>query len=461
VSLLSPTTGAGVDLDPEEAERSKLGRARQLNVVEIPRLRLIGFTLLAIAVPLHNRFVLGAFDWRDVVVFAVLVETYAVVSWLVLARWYGRTRRVDLGTVFLALDLVGFTLAVYYSGGDRSWLFFILTMRVADQTGTSFRRALAFGHAAVAAYLGMLLWLHYGEHRALVWPAEWTKVVSIYGATLYIALTARTAERRRRRTAEAIHVARSLIRALAEQSAELDRARVAAEEGSRAKSQFLASMSHELRTPLNSIVGFSKVLLNRIDGDLSERQETYLRAVHTSGTHLLRLINGILDLSRIEAGRLDLTREDLDLADVIAECMDETGSLARGKPVKLERDVPSELPRVFADRTKVKQVLLNLLSNAIKFTAAGRILVRVQPEPDALRVSVADTGIGIRADALPQLFEPFHRIPGRASLVAGGTGLGLAISRRFVEMHGGRIWVESREHQGSTFHFTLPLKGRS
>jgi signal transduction histidine kinase len=457
VSLLFPSTGAGVDLDPEEAERSKLGRARQLNVVDIPRLRLIGFTLLAIGVPLHNRFVLGKADWTEAAAFAVLVLAYALLSWLVLARWYGRAP-VDLGTVFLALDLVGFTLAIYYSGGDRSWLFFILIVRVADQTGTSFRRALAFGHAAVACYLGMLLWLTYGAQRPLAWPAEWTKVISIYGATLYIALTALTAERRRMRTAEAIRVARGLIRELAVQSAELERARIAAEEGSRAKSQFLANMSHELRTPLNSIVGFSKVLLNKIDGDLSDRQEAYLRAVHTSGTHLLRLINGILDLSRIEAGRLELSLEELDLADVIAECVEESESLVRGKAVKLERDVAPELPRLFADRTKVKQVLLNLLSNAAKFTAAGRILVRAQAEPDGLRVSVADTGVGIRAEALPRLFEPFHRLPGRASLEAGGTGLGLTISRRFVEMHGGRMWVESREHQGSTFYFTLPLK---
>jgi signal transduction histidine kinase len=228
-------------------------------------------------------------------------------------------------------------------------------------------------------------------------------------------------------------------------------------EANQLKSQFLASMSHELRTPLNSIIGFSKVILNRLDGELTERQEAYMRSVHSSGTHLLRLINSILDFSRIEAGKMELHPEDIDLNDLVTECIDSSVALVRAKPLKIEKDVPLELPPLRADRTKVKQVLLNLLSNAIKFTATGRVLVRVQREPDALHLSVADTGIGIREHDLTRLFEPFSRLNNPLSREAGGTGLGLAISKKFVEMHGGKIWAESRENQGSTFHFTLPL----
>jgi signal transduction histidine kinase len=227
-------------------------------------------------------------------------------------------------------------------------------------------------------------------------------------------------------------------------------------EANQLKSQFLASMSHELRTPLNSIIGFSKVLLNRLDGDLTERQDAYLRSVHSSGTHLLRLINGILDFSRIEAGKLDVHHEEVDVHDLVSECIDTSVALVRGKPLKIEKDVPLDLGPVRADRTKIKQVLLNLLSNAIKFTATGRVLVRVQAEPDGIHLTVADTGIGIREHDLPRLFEPFHRLNNPLSKEAGGTGLGLAISKKFVEMHGGRIWAESRENVGSTFHFTLP-----
>ena len=228
-------------------------------------------------------------------------------------------------------------------------------------------------------------------------------------------------------------------------------------QASRLKSQFLASMSHELRTPLNSIIGFSKVLLNRLDGDLTERQETYIRSVHNSGTHLLQLINGILDFSRIEAGKLEMASEEVDLHELIDECIESSMPLARGKLLKLEKTVPLELPRLVADRTKVKQILLNLLSNAIKFTTQGRVLVGVQAEAEGVHVRVSDTGIGIRPEDLTRLFEPFQQLDNPVARGAGGTGLGLAISKKFVELHGGRIWAESRENQGSTFHFTLPL----
>ncbi|OLB08275.1 MAG: hypothetical protein DMD98_08030 [Candidatus Rokuibacteriota bacterium] len=228
-------------------------------------------------------------------------------------------------------------------------------------------------------------------------------------------------------------------------------------QASRLKSQFLASMSHELRTPLNSIIGFSKVLLNRLDGDLTERQETYIRSVHNSGTHLLQLINGILDFSRIEAGKLEMMSEEVDLHELIDECIESSMPLARGKQLKLEKNVPLELPRLVADRTKVKQILLNLLSNAIKFTAQGRVFVSVQAEAEAVHVKVSDTGMGIRTEDLARLFEPFQQLDNPVTRAAGGTGLGLAISKKFVELHGGRIWADSRENAGSTFHFTLPL----
>jgi signal transduction histidine kinase len=228
-------------------------------------------------------------------------------------------------------------------------------------------------------------------------------------------------------------------------------------EASRLKSQFLASMSHELRTPLNSIIGFSKVLLNRLDGELTERQDAYVRSVHNSSRHLLELINSILDFSRVEAGKFEMRPEKVDLHDVVDECIESSLPLVRDQRVKIEKDVPLELPTVIADRTRVKQVLLNLLSNAIKFTHSGQVLIQVWPEPDVLHVSVSDTGIGISSTDLQRLFEPFQRLDNPLARQADGTGLGLAISKKFVELHRGRIWAESRESQGSTFHFTLPL----
>ena len=229
------------------------------------------------------------------------------------------------------------------------------------------------------------------------------------------------------------------------------------EVASRHKSAFLANMSHELRTPLNSIIGFSKVLLNRLDGDLTERQDAYVRSVHNSSRHLLELINSILDFSRVEAGKFEMRLEKVDLHDVVEECIESSMPLVRDKRVKLDKNIPVELPAVTADRVRIKQVILNLLSNAIKFTHSGHVLVQVRPGADAVHISVSDTGIGISPGDLQRLFEPFQRLDNPLAQQADGTGLGLAISKKFVELHRGRIWAESHESQGSTFHFTLPL----
>ena len=232
-------------------------------------------------------------------------------------------------------------------------------------------------------------------------------------------------------------------------------------QASRLKSSFLASMSHELRTPLNAIIGFSKVLTKRLAGDLNEQQDTYVRSVHGSATHLLQLINTVLDISRIEAGKLELTREPLDLAALVHECVESSAALARDKPLTLGVEIEAALPPVTADATKVRQILLNLLSNAVKFTAQGHIVVRAElraaDDGDrAICVSVADSGIGMREQDLTRIFEPFNRLDNPLAQQADGSGLGLTISKKFVELHGGRIWAESREKYGSTFYFTLP-----
>jgi signal transduction histidine kinase len=238
--------------------------------------------------------------------------------------------------------------------------------------------------------------------------------------------------------------------------AELQASNVRLREANRLKSQFLASMSHELRTPLNSIIGFSKVLLNRTAGELNERQEGFVRSVHQSSNHLLEVISDILDISRIEAGKLEMHPEDVALDPVLAECVEAALPLARGKSLRVQTEIAPGLPVLHADRTKVKQVVFNMLSNAIKFTPAGRVVLRAWPEGDGVHVSIADTGVGIAEQDLPRLFQPFERVENSLTQAAGGTGLGLAISKKFIEMHGGTIWVESRETQGSTFHFTLP-----
>jgi len=227
----------------------------------------------------------------------------------------------------------------------------------------------------------------------------------------------------------------------------------------RLKTQFLANMSHELRTPLNTIIGFSRVILKGIDGPITEQQRVDLTSIYNNGQHLLGLINDILDISRIEAGKLELIFEPVDLRQIIDGVMSTAVALVRDKPIKLEQDVDPELPTVRADGTRVRQVILNLLANAAKFTEEGQITLRANANKEHVIISVHDTGIGISPEDQAILFQEFSQVDASATRRAGGAGLGLAISRHLVEMHSGRIWVESEPGVGSTFTFTLPVAG--
>jgi signal transduction histidine kinase len=222
------------------------------------------------------------------------------------------------------------------------------------------------------------------------------------------------------------------------------------------KSEFLANMSHELRTPLNAIIGFSEVLGERLFGELNEKQEEYLKDIHASGQHLLSLINDILDLSKIEAGRMELELTDFHLPAALDNALALVRERAGRRGIALHMTTDERLDYVRADERKIRQVLLNLLSNAIKFTPeGGRIEVQAKPVNGAVEVSVSDTGVGIAPGDREAIFEEFRQV-GTADKKGEGTGLGLALSRKFIELHGGRIWVESQVGVGSTFTFTIP-----
>ena len=231
----------------------------------------------------------------------------------------------------------------------------------------------------------------------------------------------------------------------------------------RVKSQFLANMSHELRTPLNSIIGFSRVILKGIDGPVTETQQQDLTAIYTSGQHLLMLINDILDLSKIEAGKMELAFSDLNLADLINSAMSTAIGLVKDKPIKLIANFSKDLPLVRADATRVRQVVINFLSNAAKFTEQGSITIAAEQTVDPagkpeVMVTVTDTGPGIAEADRSKLFLPFSQVDDLATRKTGGTGLGLSICRSLIELHGGRIGLlRSKVGEGSTFFFTLPL----
>jgi two-component system, NtrC family, sensor kinase len=237
---------------------------------------------------------------------------------------------------------------------------------------------------------------------------------------------------------------------------EIERKSRQLEVASQHKSEFLANMSHELRTPLNAIIGFSEVLAERMFGDLNEKQEEYLKDIHASGQHLLSLINDILDLSKVEAGRMELA--DFHLPQAIDNALVLVRERTRRRGITLEQSIDPRHGAIHGDERKIKQVLLNLLSNAIEFTPeGGRVGVRAAPVDQHVEVAISDTGVGIAPEDHEAVFEEFRQV-GAAEKRAEGTGLGLALTRKFIELHGGGISVKSQVGAGSTFTFTLPVR---
>jgi signal transduction histidine kinase len=247
----------------------------------------------------------------------------------------------------------------------------------------------------------------------------------------------------------------------------------AAEDANRAKSEFLANMSHELRTPLNHIIGFTELVLDKNFGELNDIQNEYLTDVHTSSKHLLSLINDILDLSKVEAGKLELQVETVCIETLLKNSIVMIKEKAMKRSVKVQLEANGIPQSITADERKLKQVMYNLLSNAMKFTSeGGEVKIEAQnfrfngigDENDnkcdrpGIKISVSDTGIGINSKDIDRIFNPFEQVESSASRKFQGTGLGLSLTRQLVELHGGKIWVESKgDNKGSTFRFVIPV----
>ena len=242
-----------------------------------------------------------------------------------------------------------------------------------------------------------------------------------------------------------------LFREIQEKSAQLEVA-------SHHKSQFLASMSHELRTPLNAILGFNEMMLDGLCGEVPAGFKDPLDETQKSGKHLLRLINNVLDLAKIEAGRMELALADYSVHDTVESVRSTLRPLAAEKGLEFLANVPADIPLAYGDAGRITQCLMNLAGNSLKFTKEGRVEISVQQQNGQLRYCVADTGIGIPPESIGSLFTEFKQTDATIASEYGGTGLGLSITKKFIEMHGGRIWVESEIGKGSAFIFEIPLK---
>jgi len=339
------------------------------------------------------------------------------------------------------------------------------------------------GFVTAAAAIGVVVALRLGPAPSLTWSEGLTATALTAGSAImgwvmtrplqvalewswqYYDRARAIADELRDRQGELNRVVKSLNEAylqLQELNDELARARKGAEEARRLKSEFAANISHELRTPLNLIIGFSDMMTlspRSYGGEkLSEAYRRDLDAIQRNARHLSDLIDDVLDLSQIEASRMGLVKEKLSVAAVADEAATAAARLIDGKGLALTVQVPTDLPEVYADRTRIRQVLINLLSNAARFTDEGGVTISAAVDGGDVRVSVADTGIGIAPEDLPKVFEEFRQVDGSIRRRAGGSGLGLAVSKQFVELHGGSIWVESRVGLGTAFHFTLPYR---
>jgi signal transduction histidine kinase len=447
-----------VIVDPAEAARQSALRRRHINVVTYPVARAVGFQLLILVLLGHSVLVRKQVDWTPLLAYMAVAEVYCAVSWWALARWFDRVKAFDLGLLFLNTDIVLWAGGVYVSGGHTSWLFFILALRVADQSFVNFRRAAAFAHLAPFWYLAMLVYQDRVDQVSVDWSSALAQTLLLYLSSLYLLMSGRNAEALRNRSAAAVRLARDSIAQLQERSRQLARAKEEAEAASVAKSQFLANMSHELKTPLNAVIGYSEMLMEDPDADEESRRADLLR-IRTAGQHLLALINEVLELARLEAGRTDVRLEEIDVPTLVQEAALGLSSAAQKNGNILDVRCSPAVGPMLTDPAKLRRILLTLLGNGLKFTEKGQVRLDVELTADGtgLLFRVSDTGIGMNDAQLSRLFQPFMQADGSTTRKHGGAALGLTLTKRYCEMLGGSLAVESTPGAGTVFTALLPV----
>ena len=394
---------------------------------------------------------------------ALLVWGLSCTTSVTLYQLYKRgINRRYLNPVWMSVDVICATLGVYATGGIISpWYVWYGAAASAAAFASGKRAAYAVSVANTVAYIALLLFMGQATFTNDVLLLAFTRMLFVFGASYFFLVGIANLQEKRLRIRQLEAEESRKVEELTRLTQELADANRRIKEADRLKSQFLATMSHELRTPMNSIIGFSEILSERLDGRIDPKHLGFLRHIHTSGQHLLGIINDILDLSKIEAGKMEICPEYFSVGPVIESVCNVMRGIAKGA-VKIVIDVEAGLPQIETDLAKFKQVLFNLLSNAVKFSPEGEpIRVSARLRDGAIVISVRDEGIGIDAAHHAIIFEEFRQVDSSARREFGGTGLGLALVKKFVELQGGKVEVESALGAGSTFSFTLPVRSRA
>ncbi|HXG54859.1 MAG TPA: ATP-binding protein [Vicinamibacterales bacterium] len=448
--------------DPRETERRRRERARRHHVTRtVPLIRALGMNAILAAVFLHHYLVGPAVSTNQLWILAVAIEAYCGLSWLVLGTLWERFRPVlDLQFPLTVLDIMACGVATYATGGERSWLFFILLLRLTDLS-LSFRHVLFLSHLVPLTYVAMLAYVAQVDGRAILTGPAVAKVFSLYGSGIYFALIARIAENLRAQLVAANRVGRDLVNQLEEKSARLEYSMNKAEEASRMKTQFLATVSHELRTPLTAVISRAEMVIDEADQERDAALIGDLRQITASAHQLNRIIGDVLNVAKMEAGKIPLRLERFDVAEIVDDAAWTIEPLGERAGIRVVVRQAAPLGTMYADRGKLRQILLKLLGNAIKFTEAGTVELDVQRvagwnNRDQITFVVRDTGIGMTPEVQARLFTPFMQGDVSATRKYGGTGLGLVISRQFAEIMGGTLRPESTVGVGRVFTLTMP-----
>jgi signal transduction histidine kinase/CheY-like chemotaxis protein len=404
---------------------------------------------------------LGGFEMR--MGLALLLWALASLGSIGLYLLYQRgIDRRYLTPLWITSDIFFVTMGVYATGGIASTVFvWYAATASAAAFGAGKKAALGASAMNTVAYLGVLMYMGQGTLTNGVLLAALTRMIFLFGASYFFLVGVANLQEKRLVIRQLEIEESRKVAELTRLTQELADANRRSQEADRLKSQFLANMSHELRTPMNSIIGFSEILVERLEGKIDPKHVGFLRHIHSSGQHLLSIINDILDLSKVEAGKMEIYAEFFSIGPVIENVCHMMRGMTKANPAFVV-DIPPDLPQIETDLAKFKQVLFNLLSNAVKFSPAGKpITVRATLSDGAITVAVQDHGIGIDRAHHKVIFEEFRQVDGTVRREFGGTGLGLALVKKFVELQGGVVKLESSVGEGSTFSFTLPVRSRA